>query len=182
MIRPYPKEYDRPAAIGAGVHLRIRPVRPDDEDRLIEMTEHLTPEDRRLRFFAPIRGLSHELAARFARIDYDREMALVATPLDGDTVLGVARYAADASARRAEFALAVRSDWHHRGLGPLLMTRLIEAAQARGIATLHGDVLRENADMFDMCHHLGFISKSSLDEPGILHLTLTLSDQGNPAP
>jgi acetyltransferase len=182
MTRPYPNEYDRPAAIGAGARLRIRPIRPGDEDGLIEMIAQLTPEDRRLRFFAPIRGLSHELAQRFTRIDYDREMALIATPIDGDTVLGVARYAADEPARRAEFALAVRSDWHRRGLGQLLMTRLIEAAKTRGIAALHGDVLRENADMFDLCSHLGFTSKSSLEEPDILHLTLALSGQRNSAP
>ena len=38
----------------------------------------MSPEDLRLRFFAPMRGLTHALAARLTQIDYDREMALVA--------------------------------------------------------------------------------------------------------
>src|SRR5208282_1797424 len=180
MTRPYPKEYDRLASIGAGTRLRIRPIRPDDEDKMIEMTEHLTPEDRRLRFFTQMRGLPRELAARFAHIDYDREMALVATPLDGDTVLGVSRYAADPDMRHAEFALAVRSDWHHRGLGQLLMTRLIEVAKARGIGSLYGQVLRENAIMLELCHHLGFVAENDADDPALLYITLAVCDQGAP--
>ena len=183
MTRPYPKEFDRPASIGAGARLRIRPIRPEDEDKMIEMTEHLTPEDRRLRFFTQMRHLPRELAARFARIDYDLEMAVVATPLDDDdTVLGVSRYAADPDLRQAEFALAVRSDWHHRGLGQLLMTRLIEAAKARGIGSLYGHVLRENATMLELCHHLGFVAKIDPDDPALLRMTLAVSDRGNPAP
>jgi acetyltransferase len=182
MTRPYPKEFDRPASIGAGTQLRIRPIRPEDEDRLIEMVARMTPDDRRLRFFTQTKGLTHELAARFARIDYDREMALIATPIDGDTVLGVARYAADANMREAEFALAVRSDWHHRGLGQLLMTRLIEAAQSAGIGALYGQVLRENAIMFDLCHYLGFVSENDPDDPALLRMTLALPNRGKPAP
>jgi acetyltransferase len=182
MTPPYPKEFDRPASIGAGTRLRIRPVRPEDENGLIEMVAHMTPDDRRLRFFIQTRGLTPELAARFARIDYDREMAVIATPLDDDTALGVARYAAAPDMRRAEFALAVRSDWHHRGLGQLLMARLIEAAKTRGIAALYGDVLRENATMFDLCRHLGFVAENHPDDPALLRLTLGLADQGNPVP
>src|SRR5208282_3569047 len=174
MTRPYPTEFDRLASIGAGTQLRIRPIRPEDEDRMIEMTEHLTPEDRRLRFFTQMRGLPRELAARFAHIDYDREMALVAT------VLGVSRYAADPDMRHAEFALAVRSDWHHRGLGQLLMTRLIEVAKARGIGSLYGQVLRENAIMLELCHHLGFVAENDADDPALLYITLAVCDQGAP--
>ena len=182
MTRPYPEEFDRPAAIGAGMRLRIRPIRPDDQPRLLEMDARMTPDDRRLRFFVQTKGISPELAARFTQIDYDREMALIATPLEHDTLLGVARYAAEPGMKRAEFALAVRSDWHHRGLGQLLMTRLIEVAKRRGIAVLYGDVLRENAHMFDLCRHLGFGIEDETDDPAVLRLSLMLSTPEIPAP
>ena len=182
MTRPYPTEFDRPAMIGAGASLRIRPVRPEDEPGLVELVARMTPEDRRLRFFTQCKELPHALAARFARIDYDREMALLATPMDDDTVLGVSRYAADADLRRAEFALAVRSDWHHRGLGHLLMTRLIEAAKARGIGALYGDVLRENATMLDLCREIGLTAGTHPDDPTLLRLTLGLSGREEPRP
>ena len=84
----------------------------------------------RLRFFTPIKGLSHAMAARLSQIDYDREMALVARTEEGGPALGVARFSSDPDRTRAEFAVALRGDWKGRGLGYLLMTRIIEAASA----------------------------------------------------
>ena len=85
----------------------------------------------RLRFFAPDARV--EPSARSAPV-YDREMALAAQH-DGMT-LGVAPYSADPKRLSAEFAVAVRGDWHGRGVGHLLMARLIEVAQQFGIGEL----------------------------------------------
>jgi len=87
-------------------------------------------------------------------LECGREMALVAQH-DGMT-LGVARYSANSDRLSAEFAVAVRSDWHGRGVGHLLMTRLIEIAQQSGIGKLVGLVLHQNKPMLDMCRELGF--------------------------
>jgi acetyltransferase len=134
--------------------ITVRLLRPQDEPALQDLFDHMSREDRRLRFLAPMRELSHPLAARLAHLDYGREMALVAEG-DGMT-LGVARYSADRDRVSAEFAVAVRSDWHRRGSGRLLVTRLIEAAQHCGIGELVGLVLHENKPMLDMCRKLGF--------------------------
>jgi acetyltransferase len=56
----------------------------------------------------------------------------------------------------------VRSDWHGRGVGHLLMARLIEVAQQSGIGELVGLVLHGNKPMLDMCRKLGF---SIMPEP-----------------
>jgi len=79
-IRPYPVELESEIEHG-GERLRIRPIRPEDEGLVMAFTRHLTPEDVRLRFFNPLRELSHEMAARLTQIDYDREMAFLL--LDG---------------------------------------------------------------------------------------------------
>jgi acetyltransferase len=70
--------------------------------------------------------------------------------------LGVARYSAGPDRRSAEFAVAVRSDWHGRGVGQPLMARLIEVAQQSGISELVGLVLHENKPMLNICRKLGF--------------------------
>ena len=80
----------------------------------------MSPEDLRLRFFTPVRGLTHAVAARLTQVDYDREMALLARH-DG-TVLGIAHFFADPDRLSAEYAIAVRTDWQGRGVGYLLMT------------------------------------------------------------
>ena len=81
-----------------GREFRLRPIRPEDEPLLQDMLDHSTAEDIRLRFFTPLKRLTHEVAARLSQIDYDREMALVAEAPDPegtrDTIWGVVRIAA----------------------------------------------------------------------------------------
>ena len=77
-IAPYPRELAGTARLRDGTEIDLRPIRPEDEPLLHDLVAHMTPEDLRLRFLAPIRALSHQLAARLTQIDYDREMALVA--------------------------------------------------------------------------------------------------------
>jgi len=141
---------------------------------LHDLAAHMTPEDLRLRFFTPLRGLSHRLAARLSQIDYDREMALVALLAEADTALGVVRYAADPDLRQAEYAVALRSDWKGRGLGYLLMNRLIERARQRGLGELVGEVLRENAPMLRMCRELGFTIAPSAGDPAVVRVSKVL--------
>ncbi|HVC51265.1 MAG TPA: bifunctional acetate--CoA ligase family protein/GNAT family N-acetyltransferase [Stellaceae bacterium] len=160
-IAPYPQHLETVGHTREGVAVRLRPLRPEDEPLLHDLVANMTAEDRRMRFFATLRGLSHAIAARLSQLDYDREMAILAE-CEG-VPLGVARYAADPDNRRAEFAVAVRSDWKGRGLGYLLMTRLIEIATERGVGELVGAVLRENKPMLDMCRVLGFIPDGADD-------------------
>ena len=126
----------------------------------------MSPEDLRLRFFTPVRGLSHAVAARLTQIDYDREMALLATH-DG-AALGIAHFFADPDRLSAEYAIAVRSDWQGRGVGYLLMSRLIAVARDWGIGELVGEVLRENRTMLAMCRELGFALSPDPADPALL--------------
>ena len=165
-IAPYPKELESLERLRDGTVLRLRPLRPEDEPRLQDLVAHMTPEDLRLRFFTPVRALSHTLAARLSQLDYDREMALLAES-DG-TAVGVARFSADPDKFRAEYAIAVRSDWKGRGVGYLLMTRIIDIARQRGIGELVGEVLRENEPMLNMCRELGFTIAADPNDPAIM--------------
>src|SRR5207237_9537506 len=119
-IKPYPVELEIEIRHG-DERLRIRPIRPDDEALLQRFIRHLTPEDIRLRFFGPLRELTHEMAARLSQIDYDREMAflLLEGSTDEEELLGVGRLAADPGVEQAEFALIVASDRRRRGYGAL---------------------------------------------------------------
>jgi acetyltransferase len=49
----------------------------------------VTPQDLRLRFFAPIKEFSHTFIARFTRIDYPRAMAFIAINESTGEMLGV---------------------------------------------------------------------------------------------
>jgi GNAT superfamily N-acetyltransferase len=165
-ITPYPQDLETTEQLREGTILRVRPLRPEDEPLLHDLAAHMSPEDLRLRFFTPVRGLTHPVAARLSQLDYDREMALLAE--GGGIALGVAHFFADPDRLRAEYAIAVRSDWKGRGVGFLLMTRLIAIASQWGIGELVGEVLRENEPMLRMCSELGFVITPDLSNPPLV--------------
>jgi acetyltransferase len=173
-ISPYPKEFESTETLADGTRLVLRPVRPEDEVVLHDLASHMSADDLRLRFFTPMKGLTHALAARLSQIDYDRETALLARLADPGTAVGVVRYSADPDNRRAEFAIALRSDWKGRGVGHALMTRLIAIAQGRGIGEMFGDVLRENEPMLELSRHLGFTVTSHPSDTELVRVTKPL--------
>ena len=115
-----------------------------------------------------------QLLARLTQIDYDREMAFVLVPSGGETILGVARLVTNPDNISAEFGIAVASDLHRRGLGRLLLTRLVEYARTRGLSELVGDVLRENVAMLALAAKLGFTAHPG-ESPEIMRVKLRLA-------
>ena len=172
-IHPYPRHIETRERMRDGTPFLLRPIRPEDEPRLQAFVDRQDPEDIRLRFFAPIRGLSHALAARLTQIDYDRHMALVAVGAD-DEFLAVVRLAADANGIAGEFSIAVASVLKGQGLGHLLMDRIIAYARGRGLKLVFGLILRENTAMLGLCRRLGFEPAGASDDPSIVRLELKL--------
>jgi acetyltransferase len=178
-IRPYPKRLERPIHVD-GRDFTLRPIRPEDEPRIQDMLAKSNPEDIRMRFFAPLRQLTHEAAARLSQIDYDREMALVATEPklgEGEEVLGVSRISADPDNERAEYGVMVRSDLKGIGLGYRLMAEIIAYARSRGIGQIFGEVLRENTSMLEMCEELGFDREIDPDDHRLIRVTYDLREE-----
>jgi acetyltransferase len=182
-IRPYPRELEEWIPILEGRHLQLRPIRPEDEPALRQAFAKLTPEEVRLRFFVPMPTLSHAAAARLTQIDYDREMALILTEpgTDGlDEIYGVVRLIADPDNARAEFAIIVRQAMAARGLGTLLMRRILDYARGRGIGEVYGVVLPDNTTMLRLCDKLGFERRPNPGEPGTVLVTFDLGAQRAP--
>lgn len=96
----------------------------------------LSPESRYFRFMGTMRELTPQMLLRFTRIDYDRELAFVATVQEDarETEIGVCRYVANPDGESCEFAVATADGWQRRGLGRRMMRHLIEAARACGCA------------------------------------------------
>jgi acetyltransferase len=170
---PFPRERETFDTLRDGTVIALRPLHPDDKPLLHDLAAHMTAEDLRLRFFTPLHSLPDALVDRLLRLDDDRHMALAA--LHEGAVLGIARYTADADRRSAEYAIAVRSDWKGRGVGYLLMTRLIEIARRHGIGELVGEVLHENRPMLAMCREFGFSLHADPADPALVVVRKPLS-------
>jgi acetyltransferase len=158
-IHPYPAHLIETWTLSDDIRCTVRPIRPEDSDMVQEFVRNMSDESRYFRFMDTIRELSPAMLIRFTQIDYDREMALVATVegKDGKEVeIGVARYVTNPDGETVEFALAVGDEWQKHGVGPRLMSAIIECAQAKGYRAIVGDVLSNNDKMLKLMTTLGF--------------------------
>lgn len=157
-IRPYPKALEEPAALPDGRTLILRPIRPEDEPALCALMDSLSPEDIRLRFFACTSKPQPNQMARFTQIDYEREMAFVATTpgAGGSEILGVVQSVADSDNQRAEFSVIVRPEARGTGLARSLLEKMIRYCRETGIAMLVGEVLPGNHAMLHLAEKMGF--------------------------
>jgi acetyltransferase len=174
-IRPYPKEWERRIALADGTSVLVRPIRPADEALYPQFLSHVTQEDLRLRFFAPVKQFSHAFMARFTQIDYARAMAFIAIAEANGEMLGVVRLHANSGYDKGEYAILVRSDLKGHGLGWRLMQILIEYARAEGINVIEGQVLCENTTMLAMCREIGFEVVPDPADATICFVSLALS-------
>jgi RimJ/RimL family protein N-acetyltransferase len=129
--------------------LLVRPMRADDEVRLLRTAGRLSPRTVYQRFFSPIHTIPPTLLHRLANVDHDDREALVA--LDGDEIIAVVRWDRDPSDRdEAEVAALVEDAWQRRGLGAALTRMLIDEAVGRHIARLTATVLSDNTAVTKM--------------------------------
>lgn len=176
-IRPYPQELVE-VVRWRDESIVLRPIRPEDEAQHRRFVEALSPEDVRMRVFAPRRELQRGELARLTQIDYAREMAFIAerrSSAGEPETIGAVRAVSDPDGVEAEFAIVVRTDCQGRGLGRLLLDKLERYARAQGLQRITGLVLRENAGMLDLARHVGFeIDAAKPSEPGVVALVREL--------
>jgi acetyltransferase len=173
-VRPYPSQWQRHIEVKDGWRAFVRPIRPEDEPAIHELLRHVTSQDLRLRFFAPMKEFTHEFIARLTQLDYARAMAFVAFDEATHDLVGVVRIHSDSIYENGEYAILLRSDLKGRGLGWALMQLIIEYAKSEGLKRISGEVLQENSAMLNMCRELGFTVKSDATEHSICDVTLEL--------
>jgi acetyltransferase len=175
-IRPYPAELVETIDWN-GRRIVLRPIRPEDEAQHLEFLSRLDPVDIRMRVFYSRRSIERSELARLTQIDYEREIAFIATaPNDTGTeeTLGVVRAACDPDNESAEFGIVVRSDLKGGGLGERLMNKLITTLRARGTKRLVAIVLAENRRMLELAGDLGF-EIGPKEEDGTIAIAMALS-------
>ena len=170
----YPWELVREIAGPDGTRLRVRPIRPDDADRLVALHGRLSVQTIYQRFFSVLRRLPTDWARYLARVDYERRLALVVERdlPDGPELVGVARYEPTGEPDRAEVAFVIEDRWQGQGLGTALFGDLLAAAEARGIRVFTADVLADNTRMLDLIARFTRVVSRRLDG-GVLSLVFT---------
>ncbi len=177
-IHPYPQRLISEWTLPDGTEVTIRPIRPEDAELEIEFVRKLSPETKYFRFMNTMRELPPAMVVRLTQIDYDREMAFVATIEDEgqETQIGVCRYAVNPDGESCEFAVVVADDWQHRGLARRLMGVLIETARERGLEYMNGVFLASNERMLRFVQKLGFVLSNDPEDSTVKLGVLTLQD------
>ncbi|MBF0132230.1 MAG: bifunctional acetate--CoA ligase family protein/GNAT family N-acetyltransferase [Magnetococcales bacterium] len=171
-IRPYPKELEETWSLKNDRSVLLRPIRPEDEPQHHEFIAKLSPEDLFFRFLSVRKALPHLEMARLTQIDYNREMAFIASSKNTTTgqkeTLGVNRIFLDLDRDSCEFAIVVRSDIKGQGLGAKLMAKTIDYCRLRGIRVMEGHVDPTNHRMIEFVKGFGFSVRHVKDSDLIL--------------
>jgi acetyltransferase len=173
-VRPYPAGLEERLPL-AGTEFLLRPIRPEDGERLAAFYAGASPADMRLRFFLSRREVPHSELARYCQIDYEREMTFVALPSDGGAgapMAGEVRAVCDPDNERAEFAIQVAGPWQGRGLGKALLAKLLRYLRERGTREVVGQCLAENSPMAALAQRAGFTVSAAGD--GLMAMRLVL--------
>lgn len=159
-----------------GIPVTVRPITAADAALEADFVRHLSMDARYKRFMVTVRELPEAKLRYLTDVDQVRHVALGATvERDGqETLVGVARYAVDASGTGCEFAIALDDAWQGSGLAGILMHRLIEIARARGLATMEGSVLASNARMLKFTRQLGFVAQHDPEERDTVRVVRSL--------
>jgi acetate---CoA ligase (ADP-forming) len=166
------------AVLRDGSVVQLRMAAPSDHQALTRFFHELSPESRRLRFFA-IAEPSDELLTRFCgSTDLSRNATLLALRLDGGDLrpIAVGSYFSTADAA-AEVAFAVDDRFHGKGLGTMLLERLAAIAGAHGFKRFEATTLAENAAMLEVFHESGFEIRSKSDR-GCVNVQLSIDPTG----
>lgn len=138
---------DTKATLKDGSQVHIRPIRPEDDNRLVETFRHLSPETVYQRFFTSMRELTPVMARYLASAHYVNRMALIAESEPGSHLIGIARYERTDDPKVVELGLVVIDEWQNRGLGRILLREILRTAERNGIHRFRAEVLAENRRM-----------------------------------
>jgi acetyltransferase len=171
-IRPYPKQYVSHEELRDGTPVTIRPIRPEDEPLMVKFHETLSEESVYMRYFHMMnldQRTAHDRLTRICFIDYDREMALIAEHTDPETaerdILGVSRLSRrGAVPDEAEFSVLVSDRFQRRGVGTLLVSRILEVGRAEDLRRITAEILFDNRPMQSISKKLGFHLRRDTEE------------------
>jgi len=145
-------DYDEEVTLRDGLRVHMRLIRPSDKERLERGFRRLSPGSRYQRFFTGRGDLTPAELRYLTECDRIDHVGIAAEtrPGAGDEAegVGIARFIRNREhPETAEAAVAVIDEYQRRGIGRLLLSRLIEAARERGIKSLYCSVLSSNQAM-----------------------------------
>jgi GNAT superfamily N-acetyltransferase len=171
--------YDKTATLKNGIEVKVRSIRPDDKNRLVEAFKNLDPESIYTRFFHHKKMLTDEELRAATEIDFESAVALVVTTGEGEheTIIAAGRYVVideTSKLRSAEVAFTVEEDYHRQGMARILLQHLASIAREKGLSRFVAEVLPENRGMLTVFSRSGLPMKTEHGGDAV-HVTMSLT-------
>jgi ribosomal protein S18 acetylase RimI-like enzyme len=152
----------RQVAAGAAV----RPLEPDDADRVATLLGRLSPRSRYLRFHRPMSEVPTAVARDLAAVDHRQHEAVGA--FAAGSLIGAVHFVRSATCpTRAEISAEVVDEHQRKGIGDRLLRDLAGRAQQNGITHFTATVLAENVGAVSLLRGTGWPIVSSIDGSGL---------------
>ncbi len=158
-----------------GTRILLRPIVPEDRERILAAFERMSPASRRQRFMSPVDELTPEMLAQLTEIDYVDHFAWAALALDeaGEPGVGVSRYVRLRDEPEvAEAAVTVIDEYQGRGLGTFLLQALGAVALENGIKRFRSYILEDNRQIREVLETTG--ARLEHDAPGLVRVDVEL--------
>jgi len=173
-----PPQFSQVAQLRDGTPVRIRSIRHDDRQRIIDAFHKLEPETIYTRFFSAKKELSEADLRRIDASDFVHAVALVATLGEGEDeiIIGGGAYTVldrPGEPATAEVSFTIEEDYQGQGLSGLFMRLLIQIGRERGIRRFEAEVLAGNTPMLKVFRHSGLPMHTQVED-GVVHVVMEL--------
>lgn len=144
---------DKSYILKDGTEIFVRLQLPEDEQHLRNAFEKLSSATKRMRYFAVSNGLSEKDWAHYLNTDTANRVGIVAYKVSNNEIYGlaVARYFRVIDEPEiAEAGITVIDEYHHKGIGKILLTHLTEHGKQNGIKKFRAEIHVSNTPMLEM--------------------------------
>ena len=163
-IAPYPQQYVETVTLKNGTEAVLRPIRPDDEPKMVQFHKKLSQDTVRQRYLEFVHlkeRVAHNFLKRMCFIDFEREIAIVAEVKN--QIIGVARMTKIPMQEIAIITITIEDSFQGLGLGTKFLDKLILIAKNQDIKILQAQMLKENNVMQNLMKSKGFSLESKGD-------------------
>ncbi len=178
-MREYPEQYNKRIALADGTEVFLRPIKPTDDNLMIDLFNSFSKETIYFRFFSTLKYMPKDQLEKMTHIDYEKQMAIVALVQENDTerMVAVGRYTIEAdNPDEAEFAIVVQDSYQKRGIGTEVLRHLAHVAKLQGVRVIIGYIMNENLRMFGVLRKSGLkMTKQNWDR-GVTRVDIPIEE------
>lgn len=156
------KNFREMTTLKDGAYILVRPMVPEDLDRLMEFYNAINDED--MRYFRHYVRDPAVIRDWCEHLDYSRVLPILALVKDRVVGSGSIHFGEGPKRHIGEVRLFLAKDYRKRGLGMKMIRVLIDFARKQGLDILLAEIIADQSKVVKAFEKLGFHSECTLDD------------------